>query len=198
MQLAWSAPQPAIMTTLCLPCALRRIWYASFHCQHHTLADCFDKPPYELYMRQPLRTSRVLEAAMRTAQQHLPLNTDPSGHMQLVHLILGAYHAAAEATSPEGAFPGAELLQNKRLATRSCSQIVSSLKALGQPMPPGIDQQEVISYVIRTAASIAVMGPTVHSWGIGEYLDSGGKGHRSNCSVLRGCVQVVRAQCSDV
>jgi hypothetical protein len=115
-------------------------------------------------MRQPLRTSRVLEAALRTAQQHSLLATS-TAEMQLT---LGAYHAATEATSPEGSTPGAELMQNKRQATRSCSQLVSSLKALSQPLPPGIAQQEVIPYVIQVAASVAVVGPTVHSWAVGE------------------------------
>jgi hypothetical protein len=132
-----------------------------------TLADCFDKPPYELYMRQPLRTSRVLEAALRTGQQHLPATT-LGCEGPLMQLTLSAYHAAAEATSPEGAFPRAQLMQNKRLAARSCSQVVSTLKALSQPLHGGIGQQAVISDVIQAAASVAVVGPSPHSGAIGE------------------------------
>jgi hypothetical protein len=119
-------------------------------------------------MRHPLRTSRALEAALRAAQPILTLNPGSGESLQLVQVILGSYHSAAEVTGPEGAFAGAELMQNKRLASRSCSQLVTSLKALHRPLPPGIGQQDVMVFLLQLAASAAEVGPSVHSWAVGE------------------------------
>lgn len=168
MVIAWTASQPVVLTKLCLPRVLCPIWYVPSHCPHPTLPDCLPELPYELYMRDPLHTSRVFEAAMRTAQPISTLKPGSGDSIQLVQVILGSYHSAAEATSPEGAFPGAELMQNKRLASRSCSQLVSTLKALHRQLPLGIGQQDVMIFLLQLAASAAEVGPSVHSWAVGE------------------------------
>lgn len=94
--------------------------------QTNTLTECFQELPYELYMRQPLRASRVVEAAVRTTPKEL--NTD-----EIVYLLT-SIRVASDTTSPEGAAASTNLLLNKRLTTRSCSQLLSTLKAISQPL----------------------------------------------------------------
>jgi hypothetical protein len=111
-------------------------------------------------MRQPLRASRVVEAAVRTTPKEL--STD-----EIVYLLT-SIRIASKTTSPEGAAASTNLLLNKRLTTRSCSQLVSTLKTVSQPLRPQIDQQRVISNQVQVAYSVAMAGLAVHSWAIGE------------------------------
>jgi hypothetical protein len=131
----------------------------------NTLTECFQELPYELYVRQPLRASRLVEAAVRTTPKEL--STD-----EVVYLLTSIL-IASDTTSPEGAASSTNLLLNKRLTTRSCSQLVSTLKAISQPPRPQIDQQRVITAQIRVASSVAFAGLAVHSWAIGEQCQGG-------------------------
>lgn len=138
-------------------------------CVHlHALpAEVFEKLPHELYMRQPMRTSRVAEAALRTIQQDQSGGLDVFGGMVA---LLSSIHEAAEATSPKGMAPTTNLLLNRRLTMRSCSQLVTTLKAISRPLP--VDPQregpaEVFIFKAQVASGVAMVGPTVHSWAVG-------------------------------
>jgi hypothetical protein len=89
-------------------------------------------------MRQPMRASRVVEAALRTAQHSL-IRGRTSADVSMV-MLLEEIRAAVDASSPEGAAATTNLLQNKRLAVRSCCQLVSTLKTLSLPLDVRIDR----------------------------------------------------------
>jgi hypothetical protein len=77
-----------------------------------------------------MRASRVVEAALRT----VPTGSSARSAVQQLTSI----HRTHEITTPEGAARSTNLLQNKRLAVRSCSQQISTLKAICQPLPPQV------------------------------------------------------------
>lgn len=108
-----------------------------------------------------MRSSRILEAALRGAQRQNLTSQNPTYTMQL---LLGAFHTAMLTTSPEGAFGPIDLLQNKRLVVRCGSQQVSALKAICQPLASQVDPAEVVLLQIQVASGVAMLGPTVHSW----------------------------------
>lgn len=85
----------------------------------------------------------------------------------MAHLLTNVFWAA-ETISPEGAAPSTYLLGNTRLTVRSCSQIISTLKLVSQPLGPGISLQEVVHQQLQLASYAAMAGPTVHSWAMGE------------------------------
>jgi hypothetical protein len=77
-----------------------------------------------------------------------------------------------EVASPMHSAQPEGLLQNSRLSMRSCSQLVSGLKALSQPLPvargsPHDNEDTCISGIMRAqlACHASVLGPSVHaSW----------------------------------
>jgi len=113
-------------------------------------------------MRQPMRASRVVEAAVRSFNRSLINNSN-----DLAHLLTSVFWAA-ETISPEGAALSTDLLGNKRLTIRSCSQIISALKLVSQPLGPGISREKVVQLQLQLASYAAMAGPTVHSWAMGE------------------------------
>lgn len=115
-----------------------------------------------------MRSSRILEASLRA--QGLPATSSPTYTMQL---LLQATHTALQATSPEGAFSSVELLQNRRLAVRACSQHISALKAACQPLPLQVDAAKVLLHQIQVVSVVANLGPIVYSWAIGEWGSQG-------------------------
>jgi hypothetical protein len=114
-----------------------------------------------------MRASRVVEAALRTAQ-HGHLITGLTSASSSMVMLLDEIHAAVDATSPQGAAATTNLLQNKCLTVRSCCQLVSTLKTLSLPLDPRIDRLAVILRQVQIVSSVAVVGPNVHAWAIGE------------------------------
>ena len=118
-------------------------------------------------MRQPMRASRVVEAALRTAQHGSFITGRTSADASMV-MLLEEIRAAVDATSPEGAAAFTNLLQNQRQSDRSCCQLVSTLKAISLPLDLRIDRQFVILQQLQITSSVAVVGLNVHAWAIGE------------------------------
>jgi len=118
------------------------------------------KLPFEIYMRQPMRTSRVAEAAMRAADLARLKHPDDLQH------LLSSIYWAVETTSPEGAAASTDLLRNKRLAVRSCSQLVTALKVVNEPVAPQVGAALgfwVLAVVRPSAASCHTVMMTVIS-----------------------------------
>lgn len=132
-----------------------------------SLPECFDKLPFQLYMRQPMRASRVVEAAIR-ASQHGSLITGLTSPSDSMVLLLEEIHHAVDVTSPDAVAAATNLLQNKRMTVRCCCQLVSTLKAISQPLNARVDRQAVMLQQVQIASLVAVAGPNVHSWAIGE------------------------------
>jgi hypothetical protein len=132
--------------------------------------ECCRKLPFEVFMRQPMRTSRVVEAALRTAQHNSTFSC-MTWHLTSIYQV-------QEITSPEGVAHSANLLQNKRLAVRCCSQQISTLKAISQPLALHVVRPEdglsLLSYQIQVAACVALAGPTIHGWATGVRRGGGG------------------------
>lgn len=126
------------------------------------IPECFHALPYEMYMRHPLRYSRVMEAVTRT------VDLSRITHIDDMTSLLECVFCIAEMTSPEGAAPSTDLLRNKALALRSCSQQISALKVVMQPMPLFIQQKDVLWLQVRVASYVAMVAPIVHSWARGE------------------------------
>jgi hypothetical protein len=59
-------------------------------------------------------------------------------------------------------------LLNKRLAMRSCSELVSALKAGSQPLGAGAVGVDVFQERVVLASSVATAGPSLHAWARGE------------------------------
>lgn len=106
-------------------------------------------------MRQPMRASRVVEAAFRAADQKRIRDTS-----DMVQLLINVFWAA-KTTSPEGSAPTSDLLANRRLSARSSSEIVSVLKVIRQPMKPFVSQQDISEWQVRVASYATMAGPTV-------------------------------------
>jgi hypothetical protein len=117
-------------------------------------------------MRQPMRASRVVEAALHTAQHGSFITGRTSADASMV-MLLEEIRTAVDATSPEGAAAFTNLLQNQRLAVRSCCQLVA-LKAISLTLDLRIDRQFVILQQLQITSSVAVVGLNVHAWAIGE------------------------------
>lgn len=59
-------------------------------------------------------------------------------------------------------------LLNKQLAMRSCSELVSALKAGSLPLGAGTVGVDVFEMRVVLASSVSMAGPSLHAWTRGE------------------------------
>jgi hypothetical protein len=85
----------------------------------------------------------------------------------LVHLLAGMVYADAT-TSPGGPEHSIKLLNNRRLAMRSCSQLVTTLKAASQPLAAGVMNFTAAGCRMQLECAAAGAGPTLHLWARGK------------------------------
>lgn len=118
--------------------------------------------PHHIYLREPMRTSRVLEAALRAADQSRII------HPMELSDTLTIYSIGAAVTNPVLSSQSTDLMTNKRLALRSCSQLVTTLKAINQPLAPALSTHPTPMRLKMDVASFVSYVPcAVHAYATG-------------------------------
>jgi hypothetical protein len=75
---------------------------------------------------------------------------------------------AHDTTSIVGTAESTDLLLKHRLGLRSCSQLITMLKVVSQPLAAAVNTHNVVGWRMQLACCVVPTGPLLHTWAVGE------------------------------